>query len=139
MKPHITEKGRVTLDITQEVSELGSGTTIGTQKFPGFNTRKAKTSAAVQSGHTLVLGGLIRESKGRGGQESLGSARFPYLGYLFGATSDAYSKTELLLMVTPHVINNQEEADAVTREFQDKVKTIKERLEKINLKMRHQI
>ncbi|MFA4829227.1 MAG: hypothetical protein WC594_08410, partial [Thermodesulfovibrionales bacterium] len=128
VKPHITEKNRVTLEITQEVSSIGAELGIGGS--PRFSTRKAKTSAVVQDGHTLVLGGLITESKkqGRSGIPLL--SKIPILGYLFGTTTDTYNKTELLVMVTPHVINNQEEADAVTREFQDKVKTIKERLEK---------
>ncbi|MEK6581936.1 MAG: type II and III secretion system protein, partial [Nitrospirota bacterium] len=130
VKPHITEKNRVTLDITQEVSGLGALIKVAGQDFQGFNTRKAKTSAVVQSGHTLVLGGLIRESKSQGRSGIPFLSKIPILGYLFGTTTDTYSKTELLVMVTPHVINNQEEADAVTREFQYKVKTIKERLEK---------
>lgn len=130
VKPHITEKNRVTLDITQEVSQLGAEVQVAGQKFQGFNTRKAKTSAVVQSGHTLVIGGLIRESNSYGRAGIPWLSKIPILGYLFGTTSDAYSKTELLVMVTPHVINNQEEADAATKEFQDKVKTIKERLGK---------
>lgn len=130
VKPHITEKNRVTLDITQEVSQLGAEVQVAGQKFQGFNTRKAKTSAVVQSGHTLVIGGLIRESNSYGRAGIPWLSKIPILGYLFGTTTDSYTKTELLVMVTPHVINNQEEADAVTREFQDKVKTVKERLEK---------
>lgn len=128
VKPHITEKNRVTLEITQEVSQVG--TASGFAGSPSFDTRKAKTSAVVQSGHTLVLGGLIRESSSYGRTGIPWLSKIPILGYLFGATTDSYTKTELLVMVTPHVINNQEEADAVTRDFQDKVKTIKERLEK---------
>ncbi|MDO9288411.1 MAG: secretin N-terminal domain-containing protein [Thermodesulfovibrionales bacterium] len=130
VKPHITEKNRVTLDITQEVSQLGADVTVASQSFSRFKTRKAKTSAVVQSGHTLVLGGLITESKSQGRSGIPFLSKIPVLGYLFGTTTDKFNKTELLLMVTPHVINNQEEADAVTREFQDKVKTVKERLEK---------
>lgn len=130
VKPHITEKNRVTLDITQEVSGLGALIKVAGQDFQGFNTRKAKTSAVVQSGHTLVLGGLIRESKSQGRSGIPFLSKIPILGYLFGTTTDTYSKTELLVMVTPHVISNQEDADAATMEFQDKVKTIKERLGK---------
>jgi len=129
VKPHITEKNRVTLDITQEASQLGEKVPIAGTDFQGFNTRKAKTTAAVQSGHTLVLGGLIRETKNESKSGLPLLSNIPILGYLFSTTSDSYSKTELLVMVTPHVINNQEEADALTKEFQNKVKTIKERLE----------
>lgn len=130
VKPHITEKDRVTLDITQEVSQLGADVTVASQSFSRFKTRKAKTSAVVQSAHTLVLGGLITESKSQGRSGIPFLSKIPVIGYLFGTTTDKFNKTELLVMVTPHVINNQEEADAVTKEFQEKVKTIKKRLEK---------
>ncbi|MBI4684020.1 MAG: hypothetical protein HY755_02350 [Nitrospirae bacterium] len=128
VKPHITEKDRVTLEISQEVSQVGKSVQVAGQNFAGFSTRKAKTTAVVQDGHTLVLGGLITEStqKTRAGIPFL--SKIPILGYLFSTTTDKFSKTELILMVTPHVVSNQEEADAITKEFKNKVKTIKKRL-----------
>ena len=85
-----------------------------------------------KSGHTLVLGGLIRESNRQGALRNFHvSVRYPILGlFVWSQRRTQYNKTELLLMVTLMLVNNQEEADAVTREFQYKVKTIKERLEK---------
>lgn len=131
VKPQITEKDRVTLDITQEVSELGESVPVAGQNFQGFVTRRAKTTAVVQSGHTLVIGGLMREykSQGRSGIPLL--SKIPILGYLFSKTTDTYRKTELLVMVTPHVISNQEEADALTKDFQNRIKTIKKLEEKL--------
>ncbi|MBI4689898.1 MAG: hypothetical protein HY754_06490 [Nitrospirae bacterium] len=131
VKPHITEKNRVTLDITQEQSQLGEKIPIAGQDFQGFNTRKAKTTAVVQSGHSLVLGGLISETKSEGRSGIPFLSNIPVLGHLFSTTSNSFSKTELVVMVTPHVLNNQEEADALTREFQNRVKTIKKRLDEI--------
>ncbi|MEW6214519.1 MAG: secretin N-terminal domain-containing protein [Nitrospirota bacterium] len=125
VKPHITEKDRVTLDITQEVSELGASIPVAGQNFQGFVTRKAKTTAVVQSGHTLVIGGLMRETKSQGRSGIPLLSKIPILGYLFSKTTDTYRKTELLVMVTPHVISNQDEADALTKEFQNRIKTIK--------------
>lgn len=131
VKPHITEKNRVTLDITQEVSQLGKKVPIAGTDFQGFDTRKAKTTAVVEDGHTLVLGGLIREIKSASRSGIPFLSKIPIFGYLFGTTTDDYTKTELLVMVTPHVISNQDGADALTKDFQNRVKTIKERLEKI--------
>ncbi len=130
VKPHITEKGRVTLEVTQEVSGLGSEAVfIAEQKYSSIDTRKARTTAVVQSGHTLILGGLIREEKSRARTGLPFLSRIPLLGYLFGSTTDAVRRNELLVMVTPYVISNQDEADALTKDFQEKVKTIKKRLE----------
>jgi len=126
VKPHITEKNRVTLDITQEVSDIGKESAAGGS--PEFTTRKAKTVAVVQSGHTLILGGLISESKKRSREGIPFLSKIPLLGYLFSKTSDSYDKTELLLMVTPHVISDEKDIENITKDFQEKVKTIKERL-----------
>lgn len=129
VKPHITEKDRVTLDISQEVSDIGSQTVkVAGQDFASFDTRKVKTTAVVQSGHTLILGGLIREAKSQARAGIPWLSKIPILGYLFSSTTDRKSKTELLLMVTPHVISDQNDADAITRDFQNRVKTIKNQL-----------
>ena len=130
VKPHITEKDRVTLEITQEVSQMGADVQVASQSFSRFKTRKAKTTAVVQDGHTLVLGGLITESKSQGRAGIPLLSKIPILGYLFGTTTDTYNKTELLVMVTPHVISNQDEADVVTKDFQNRVKTVKKQIEK---------
>ena len=126
VKPHITEKNRVTLDITQEVSAIGKESAAGGS--PEFTTRKAKTVAVVQSGHTLILGGLISESKNHDRKGIPFLSKIPLLGYFFSRTVDAHDRTELLLMVTPHVISDDNDAEAVSKDFQEKVRTIKERL-----------
>ena len=130
VKPHVTEKNRVTLELTQEVSGLGrKQVEIAGTKYDSIDTTKAKTTAVVQSGHTLILGGLIREEKSRISTGIPFLTKIPLLGYLFGSTTNKSTRTELLVMVTPHVISNQDEADALTTDFQEKVKTIQKRLE----------
>lgn len=128
--PHINEKKQVTLKISQEVSEIGDAVLIGNEKFTGFKTRKATTTAIVQDGHTLVIGGIITETKGysRSGIPFL--SKIPVLGYLFGTTTDTNRRKELILMVTPHVVANHEEADIMTAEYLNKVKDIKKKIEK---------
>ena len=126
--PHINEKKQVTLKINQEVSNIGSSVKIGGQDYTGFSTRKASTTAIVQDGHTLVIGGIIDESttKSRSGIPFLSD--IPLLGYLFGSTTDRKTKKELILMVTPHVVGSHEEADMLTEEYLNKVKEIKRKI-----------
>ncbi len=126
--PHISEKNKVTLKIKQEYSSSGGSELVAGQEFPKFIKRSAETTAIVQSGHTLVIGGLISEnnSKNRTGIPLL--SKLPLIGYLFGSTTDTYKRTELLLLVTPYVISNLSEADQITKQFQDRVKTIRENL-----------
>ncbi len=124
--PHISAKDKVTLKIKQEFSSSGGSELVAGQEFPKFIKRTAETTAIVQSGHTLVIGGLIseRSDKNRSGIPILSS--IPGLGYLFGSTTESSKRTELLLLVTPYVINTLDEADQITKEFQDRVKTITE-------------
>jgi general secretion pathway protein D len=127
--PHINEKKQVTLKITQEVSELGKIVPIGGQDYQGFRTRKANTTAIVQDGHTLVIGGIINErmQKTRSGIPFL--SKIPVLGYLFGTTTDTVARKELILMVTPHVVGSHEEADVLTEEYKNRVKNLKKKIE----------
>lgn len=134
--PHINEKKQVTLKITQEVSELGDPVQVGSGKFQGFKTRKANTHAVVQDGHTLVIGGILTERKeqSRSGIPLL--SKIPILGYLFGTTTDSVRKKELILMITPHVISNHDEADALTEEYKGRVKELRKQIEKREKKMK---
>lgn len=128
--PHINEKKQVTLKLTQEVSEVGKTVPIGGVDYQGFTTRKATTTAIVQDGHTLVLGGIISESKGTSRSGIPVLSDIPLLGYLFGSTTDTTKRKELILMVTPRVIANHDEADEVTKEMKDRLKGLKEKVDR---------
>jgi general secretion pathway protein D len=123
--PQINDKGLVVLKISQEMSDVVETTTVQGIPAPSFSTRKANTMAVIQDGHTLVIGGLLNEriEKTRVGIPFL--SRIPVLGYLFGSTNDKVTKTELLVLVTPRVVRSSEDADILTRDFQNKVKTIR--------------
>jgi general secretion pathway protein D len=133
--PHITERHKVTLKIAQEVSQPGGTVLVAGQEFQGFDTRKTNTTAVVDSGHTLLIGGLIRESKNfaRTGIPLL--SKIPILGYLFSTTTENFEKTELIVLVTPHVVSGQEEADILTSEFKDRVRLVREDLEEMARKL----
>jgi general secretion pathway protein D len=127
--PHINEKKQVTMKVSQEVSEIGDSVKIGGQDYQGFKTRKANTTAIVQDGHTLVIGGIIQETGGqlRSGIPFLSS--IPVLGYLFGVTTDSVIKRELILLITPHVVGDKEEADQLTEEYKNRIKDVRRRIE----------
>jgi general secretion pathway protein D len=128
--PHISEKNMVKLKIAQEISSRGVDISLAGITSPSFTKRKAETIGAVQNGHTLVIGGLISEQQNKTKEGIPLLSRIPLIGLLFGVTTDEVKKTELVVMVTPHVVSSPEEADAITKQFQNKVKTIKKRLEK---------
>jgi general secretion pathway protein D len=123
--PRINERGLVTMDISQEVSEQGDGVNVGGQSFPSFRERSVNTSLTVKHGQTLVMGGLMREREGGGKSGVPYLSRIPGLGFLFGRNQEEFVKTELILLITPNVIVSLEDIEAVTEEFKQKVEGIR--------------
>ncbi len=128
--PTINDKNQVTLKIAQESSSPGASTKIGDQEYPSFVTRKTQTMGVVQNGYTLLIGGLISETRTTSQSGIPFLSKIPVLGGLFGTTGETTTRTELLVMVTPHVITNQEDADRLLEEFKDKVRIIQEKPKK---------
>lgn len=125
VKPHINERGLVSMEVSQEVSEQGDGVEVGGQSYPSFRERSVNTTLTVKHGQTLVIGGLMREreSKGRSGVPILN--QIPGIGFIFGKDSEEYVKTELILLITPRVIVSLDDIDAVTEEFKNKVDRVR--------------
>lgn len=128
VKPSINSNRDVTLDVTQEISEAQTNKLGGTDS-PIIIKRRAQTSMVVRDNETLIIGGIIQEKKERTREGIPLLSRIPILGYLFGATTDTSYKTELVVMMTPKVITNMEEAARVTDEFRDKTIILKKGLE----------
>lgn len=127
--PRINEKGLVAMEINQEVSDVSE------QRIEGINSpiilkRQAQTSLVVQDGKTIVIGGLIREKKDNTMEGIPFLSKIPYLGMIFSYTKEVLTKTELLILITPHVVNTFEEAELITREFREKVEGLKKILGK---------
>jgi general secretion pathway protein D len=119
----VNASGLVTLEIAQEVSDV-SRTTSSDINSPTFQQRKIISTVAVSSGQTLALGGLIREitRDGRSGLPILSD--LPYVGPLFGSTTNDARRTELLVMLTPRVVRTQEEALDVTADLRRKFQAV---------------
>jgi general secretion pathway protein D len=120
VKPQINKSGLVTLDISQEVSSV-QPTTSGVNNTPTFTIRTAKTSLITGDNQTVVLGGLIRDDMSRTKSGIPILRKMPILGGLFGLEDTSYTKTELIVLITPHIITNLEEGAKITQEMKDKV------------------
>ncbi|MCX5889978.1 MAG: type II secretion system secretin GspD [Deltaproteobacteria bacterium] len=120
VKPQINAKGLVTLDIAQEVSNVDT-TSATVSGSPNFTVRSAKTTLTTADNQTVVLGGLIREDKSRTQAGIPGLRKIPILGPLFGSDAIHKERTELLVLITPHIITNMEEGARVTQDLKDKV------------------
>ena len=119
--PRVNPGGLVYLDVSQEVSSPGTAT-AGSN--PPINQRQLETQVAVQSGQTVLLGGLIQENDTDSQTGVPGLARIPLLGRLFGNTSNSRQRTELIVLITPRVINTPDDAVQVTQEYQQKFESL---------------
>ncbi len=123
--PRINAGGRVTLDVNQEVSSPTS-----TSANPTIATRKAQTVVTVSSGETMVLAGLIQDVNRTGTSGVPLLSKIPLIGGLFGTQSLSKSRTELVLLITPTVVTNSDDARAVTEEIRRKLPTLEKFLPK---------
>ena len=119
--PRINASGQVTLDISQEVSLPGTSPAVGGGGNVSIAQRTINSSVTVQSGQTVVLGGLILENstEGRTGVPILKD--IPLLGGLFSQTTEDVFRTELLITVKPQVITNDREMRKVTEELRRQI------------------
>jgi general secretion pathway protein D len=121
VRPHISAGGLVTLEISQEVSDVQDGVTTTGLNSPTINKRSAQTTVAVQSGDTMVLGGLIKDDKNNGSSGLPLLSDIPIVGALFGAKTDTTNRRELIITITPRVVNDNTQAREVTAEFRKKL------------------
>ncbi len=120
VKPRVSSSGRVVLDIDQEVSSVARTTTSGIDS-PTISQRKVSTSVVISDGETLALGGLIEESKGAITSKVPIAGDIPVVGNLFKRRQDIQAKTELLILITPRVVRNGSESQAITNELRRRI------------------
>jgi len=112
--PHINEQRNVMMEIDQKVSDEGAPQTISEElgEFPTTVTRSFKASIAVRDRESIVLGGLVRNSRqtSRSGVPLL--QRIPLLGWLFRSSSDRDQRAEVVVFVTPYVLDTPEDIAA---------------------------
>jgi general secretion pathway protein D len=122
VRPRITKDGMVFLDIVQEVSTPGPQTE--TNANVRIDTRRLKTEAAIQSGETVMLAGLIQDSRSKGSSGIPGLSRIPWIGGLFGTQSTGTERTEVIVLLTPTIIRNPQEARDLTDEYGQKFRAL---------------
>lgn len=122
--PQVNADGLVTMELTQEVTDVGAIDAATNQR--SFLQRNISSTVAIQSGNTVVLGGLITENIAQSETGIPGLRDLPVLGYLFGKTEDAEVRRELLVLITPKVVKSHREALAITDEFRDRLVNMQE-------------
>ncbi|MEI6706839.1 MAG: type II secretion system secretin GspD [Methylococcales bacterium] len=120
IKPRVNAGGLVLMKIEQEANQAVA-TTTSSLNSPTIQQRKIHSSIAVKNGETIVLGGLIREDDSNGITGMPILSDLPIIGSLFGTTSKNKDKTELVILITPRVVGNEQNSRDVTNEFKRKL------------------
>ena len=106
MTPQITPEGNVILDVDVNKDSVGRNTSAGF----AIDTKHVRTQVLVENGGTVVIGGIYTQTE----QDNVTQVPFlgdiPYLGNLFKTRSRSSAKTELLVFITPKVINDRSAA-----------------------------
>lgn len=122
VRPRVTRDGMVFLDIVQEVSSPeGEPDDNGNVRI---NTRRMKTEAAVNAGDTVMLGGLIEDSASKGSSGMPGLSRLPVIGGLFGRKTQNTRRSEVIVLLTPTLVRNPQEARNLTDEYGSKFRAL---------------
>jgi general secretion pathway protein D len=117
VRPRITKDGIVFLDLVQEISTPGSLASADNNGNVRIDTRRLKTEAAIQSGDTIMLAGLISDGVDRGSSGIPGLSRIPLIGGLFGTQRSGTNREEVIVLLTPTIIRNPLEARDLTDEY----------------------
>jgi general secretion pathway protein D len=119
--PRVNSSGLVTLDIMQDVSSVASGLTTPGINSPTFNERNVNSRVVVQDGQTIGLAGLITDTTSTGNSGIPWLKDVPILGLLAGGQDNRRQRTELLVLITPHVVHDQRDARALTNDLREQL------------------
>jgi general secretion pathway protein D len=129
IKPQISEGDYIRMDLSQEISAIGSTVTVGNGSTDRITTkRSAKTNVVVKDNEMIVIGGLIQDQD----DETVSKVPFlgdiPGLGWLFKTKSTSKSKTNLMILLIPHIVKDNADlatiSDSQRTKFGDAAKKI---------------
>lgn len=120
VKPTVFSGNRVELELSQEASETTPDDTNSTSSPSIFN-RIIETSLTLNDGASVLLGGLITSNRSSGWQGVPWLSEIPYLGRLFKVDGSKATRTEMVMMIVPYIVDNNEEAKSLTRAFMDRL------------------
>ncbi len=130
--PRVNTGGLVTLDISQEVSDVAAAVTTAGVNSPTFNERSVTSRVVIQDGQTAGLAGLITDSDSRQNQGIPWLKDIPLLGALVSQQANNRARTELLVLITPHVVHDQRDARSLTEDLRDELNSAAAVPQKLN-------
>ncbi|MBA7475935.1 Secretin XcpQ [subsurface metagenome] len=130
--PHISQGGLIRLEIKSEFTKLIEDVTSLAVDTPSTAKREAETVVSMNSGSTVVIGGLIRDDKITLEKKIPFVADIPLIGGLFRYKKDQVQKTNLLIFITPHIMGSQEDLEQMAEEKKKEIEQVLEDFEQKN-------
>lgn len=127
--PTINDDGMVTMRLRPEISSVVAKITSQGGGIPQVNKTEVETTVMVQDGMTVVLAGLRKEDKTHTKKGLPGIMDVPYLGNLFSRTADSITSTEIVILITPHIVKGNDDYTKVrgtikpAKKYDDNVKS----------------
>jgi general secretion pathway protein D len=119
--PHISQGGLVRLEIVSEFTKLVEDVTTTSSDTPTTAKRQAETVVSMNSGATVVIGGLIRDDKVTLEKKVPLVGDIPLVGELFKYKKDTLEKTNLIIFITPHVLTTNQDLQQITNKKKDEM------------------
>ncbi|MBS0610824.1 MAG: type II secretion system secretin GspD [Proteobacteria bacterium] len=120
--PSVNAGGLVTLDINQQVTDVGDVDAATGQR--SFLTRQIQSRVAVRSGDPIVLGGVMSENQSTGNSGVPGLRDIPVLGSLFSTNTTTSARTELLVVLTPRALEDDDALRTASAEMRDRMRAM---------------
>ena len=130
--PQVTKGGLITIDLDQVVSARGEDVLAGGQSYPSFINREVITSLSMRDGSTLLIGGIIQELDRSKNDSVPLIAKIPIFKNVFGYNTFQKERTELILMITASVIQEDSKLQKMVKRYENSIKLIKAFNKKIN-------
>src|SRR6185503_8455187 len=109
MTPRVTYEGEIVLDaFTVESSALGPSISVAGQDVPSFSSRKVTTKLRLREGESTLLAGLLRDEQRKILTGFPGINKTPILRSLFGSTNDEINQSDIVMLLTPHIVRTHE-------------------------------
>lgn len=121
--PTVHASGNIDIDIDQELSEAQDAK-AGAIQSPSIFNRQIKTVVSLKDGGSILIGGLISNSKTKGKAGVPKLQAIPLLGRLFRSDKDTAKRTELMVMIIPYVIDSPTEGETITKTIQDSFQSV---------------
>lgn len=119
--PHVHADGIVNLDVEQEISNVVGNTGGADGLTPTISQRRVKSSIVVASGQTVLLAGMISESSDQSRSGLPGLTSWKWIGDILSSNQGTSSRNELIIFIKPKIMRDQQDAQAVSEEFRDRM------------------